>query len=144
LISWTFHGRDIIAPVAAFLAAGGDLAKVGSPVVSPILLEQFKSAQFEPDGSWLCPVDSIDHFGNVQLSCQSLLEQLKLGCSLELELVDGGRLRVPVVATYGDALPGSTVLLRDSQGRLELAVVHGSAAQKYSLNNCRNVKFWLQ
>jgi S-adenosyl-L-methionine hydrolase (adenosine-forming) len=63
--SSTFHGRDIFAPAAAFLAAGNALvADAGQAVHSPVLLPNLAPQQIA-ENAWNGLVVSVDHFGNV-------------------------------------------------------------------------------
>ena len=61
-VSSTFHGRDVFAPFAAFLALGGSLAEVGPPIQS------FKTLTWpEPtrtDQGMRGCVLYVDHSGN--------------------------------------------------------------------------------
>src|ERR1700721_2376183 len=67
-VSATFHGRDILAPVAAHLARGLDITEVGGQIdladlVSlPAPTSGVQDAEAEGGGM------SVDRFGNVQLS----------------------------------------------------------------------------
>lgn len=63
-VSHTFHGRDIFAPVAAHLAKGLDLARVGKPLVDPVMGNFAEPTQLT-DGRWRGTVLSVDSFGNV-------------------------------------------------------------------------------
>src|SRR5438874_1072915 len=47
-VSPTFHGRDILAPVAAFLSLGGDPAELGGPVTQWVPHE-LPAASLGPD-----------------------------------------------------------------------------------------------
>ncbi len=148
-VSSTFHGRDLIAPVAAYLAGGGDIGQVGPAMDKVELLQPLPEATRLPDGSWQVGVETADHFGNVSLSVAHGLMDLIRGrlaqadaCSRPTVLLSvatsttahpSAQFPCCVVGTYGQCTPGQTVLLLDSQGRLELAVVNGSAVVRYGL-----------
>jgi S-adenosylmethionine hydrolase len=62
--SMTFHGRDVMAPVAGMLADGKSLRAVSRPVNDPILLD-ITPANSEQSGR----IIHIDHFGNATTNC---------------------------------------------------------------------------
>jgi hypothetical protein len=122
-MSSTFEGRDRFAPAAAWLARGVALADLGSPV--ELMVRQ----------SWPEPhvfadrvageVVHVDRFGN-------LITNFDRGTWSAL--VEASRVRVAgcpearLVRTYDDGADGELVALFGSTGRLEIAVVRGSAA----------------
>lgn len=115
--SATFHGRDLFAPAAAQLMAGARFEDVGPLVLDPVVLE------FPAAAGGLGEVIDIDHFGN----CITNLPGAGSG------FVDAAGVRAPVVRTYGEAAAGDVVALTGSTGRLEVAVVNGSAADRLGL-----------
>src|SRR6478672_2410369 len=61
-VSATFHGRDVFAPVAARLAAGGELAEAGTPLEPDELVRiELPSAAIEP-GALEALVTGTDSF----------------------------------------------------------------------------------
>jgi len=118
--SHTFHGRDIMAPVAGMLAAGATLSDVARPVDDPVLLEVTPT-----DGrQGVARVIHIDAFGNAttDLSHELLGERRLKGVRFKGR--DLGRPR----RTYWDVAPGKPLALIGSSGLLEIAVRDGSAA----------------
>jgi S-adenosylmethionine hydrolase len=123
--SATFHGRDLFAPVAAWLAGGGDPARLGPAVPDPICLDwpEATSAGGVVRGAVL----GADGFGNLLTSVRA--SQLPPG-PLRVEV--GGR-PARLVRTYGEARPEELVALVGSSGRLEIALRQGSAARALGL-----------
>jgi S-adenosylmethionine hydrolase len=121
-VSRSFHGRDVFAPVAAYLANGVPLNELGSPLTDPLLLPIAEPQQTST--GWQGEVIHIDHFGN--LGCN--LRQRHLAGLTQPVLKIAGH-SAPLVRAYADAQPGQLVALLDSAGWLSLAVVNGSAAQ---------------
>lgn len=123
--SRTFHGRDILAPVAAHLAAGLDPSRLGSPLAQ---LEMLDCAQPRKEKCRVVgEVLYVDSFGNLITNIgpdeiAGLIEPSRL--TIEC----GGREVAGIVPTYGAALAGELIALFDSQGRLEIALVNGNAA----------------
>lgn len=105
--SATFHGRDLFAPAGARLAAGLVRFDDAAPIHDAVRLPP------DPAGT----VRAFDHFGNALTNLPGRSDGTVRWRGRE----------VPVVRTYGDAAPGTLVALTGSDGRLELAVVDGSA-----------------
>ena len=65
----TFAGRDILAPAAGHLAAGAQLAELGSPVDPSGLVPGLVSLpEVRDDGAIVAEVWWVDRFGNCQLN----------------------------------------------------------------------------
>lgn len=127
--SATFQGRDIFAPVAAYLAAGASLVDVGSPIVAESLAPTPWPNPLKATGCVVGTVIHVDHFGNLISNIdRSLLEQFTVG-KVAIESVQAGRL----VDTYGDRAPGQLIAYFGSSGLLEFAVVNGNAATTLNL-----------
>lgn len=124
-VSPTFHGRDILAPVAAHLAGGLNPAELGPPLASLTTLAWPRPAVSSQRGAG--EILYVDSFGNLisNLTCDNLSP---LGEVADLVVECAGRSVAGISRTYADTRPGQLVALFDSQGRLELAVVGGSAA----------------
>jgi hypothetical protein len=123
-VSPAFHGRDVFAPVAAHLAAGGALDAVGPALARDALVRPAASEPTWSGGALRGEVVHVDRFGNLITNLR-LAAGATPGAVVELD----GR-ALPLVATYGDAPPGALVALVGSTGRIELAVNGGSAAAR--------------
>ena len=142
-ISTVFHGRDIMAPVAAALALGMDLAELGSavsaascvqlnlpqPVIGFNSIEGHSIEGHSIEGHSIeGQVLSIDGFGNMRTNIrESDLAALPAGTWI----VHIGAHSVPLkgMMTYADAAKGSLLALSDSSGFLEIAINQGNAAE---------------
>ncbi len=121
--SATFHGRDLFAPVAAWLARGGDAALLGPPVSDPLRLPWPRARRTAEGLEGECL--TADHFGNVLTSIrQEDLGQLPGAAELRV-----ANRRARWVRTFGEGRAGELLALVGSTGRLEIAVREGSAAQ---------------
>ena len=121
-VSSTFHGRDILAPVAAHLSLGVSPDKMGS-----ITRDYRRISWPEPhlrshsaDGQ----VVFVDHFGNLMTN----LGRIHVG-SGPLRVYFGSDV-IPQVTTYGEARPGELVALFGSSDLIEIAEVQGNASRK--------------
>jgi S-adenosyl-L-methionine hydrolase (adenosine-forming) len=138
-VSHTFHGRDIFAPVAAYLAGGTAIEEVGPAIDRADLVSlTFPEARLRDRG-----LDSsvlfVDAFGNCRLAGQpDDLAALRDG-----SLAPGDRFRVrvgtewhevPWHATFGAVPVGEVILYEDADyAGLAIAVNQGSAAGRLGL-----------
>jgi S-adenosylmethionine hydrolase len=126
-VSSTFHGRDVMAPVAAHLSLGLDPEKLGPPMEGPAQLdwpEPLVSA-----GSIEGEILDLDSFGNLITNVDA--EMLAGIADVEkVEVRLGEHRAVGIQSTYADRPEGTLIALVGSAGRLELSVVGGNAADK--------------
>ena len=118
--SSTFHGRDIFAPAAAYLARGVHLSRLGPPVSDPVRLRE--PLAVEEDEAIVGEVVSLDRFGNLVTNLPG--KRVGEGSGVEIE----GR-TIPVVQTYADVPPNSLAAVVNSDGCLEVAARDRSAAK---------------
>ena len=121
-VSHTFHGRDIFAPVAAYLAQGVPLRELGTLISDPFLLS-LPQPEKTRDG-WIAHVTIIDVFGNLTTD----LPASEIG-NHPIILHLHGRKIDQVVTSYGHRPAGELVALVDSEDYLEIAQVNGNAAK---------------
>lgn len=124
-VSPVFHGRDLFAPAAAFLAAGADLEDFGAEINKPIVL---KLPNPEPtENGWIGEVWAVDHFGSLETNLRAgLLPGNKLS---RIRVLIAGKEIVGIAKTFADGKTGDLIALVDSAGRLSICVVNGNAAQ---------------
>lgn len=123
--SRTFHGRDIFAPVGAYLVAGVPLTTVGSPVdPATLMLHPLPPVQQTRDAV-AGIVQACDRFGNLITNIPGDLVD-RLAAGQRWVVIANGR-TVPGRCTYGDVATGETVALTGSHGWIELAVNGGNA-----------------
>lgn len=129
-ISATFHGRDIFAPVGAYLSKGISIKDVG-PQVSNFVDLDF--GDFGIDGPFLIgEVIFADNFGNIITNIPevAVFKFSTFGSQIEVN----GR-KVSFVQTYGFVGKGEPLALIGSHGFMEIAVNKGSAALQFGLKN---------
>ena len=130
-VSDTFHGRDILAPVAARISLGINPELLGPK--QPRLTElDWPQPQLEA-ARLVGEIESTDHFGNLitNITRQDLAgiaqhQPLRVRC--------GDHHNIPIVRTYGAQPKGTIVSLVGSTGQLELAIVEGNAAETLKLS----------
>lgn len=129
-ISSTFHGRDIMSPVAAQLCKGLDARELGPacPADTLVRIRRQTRGVRSVDGWLAVEVLDVDHFGNVILDL-GVAAHPREGALRIRKQAHAKALLVPIVKTYGNADEGSLVALVGSSGEWELAVVGGSASK---------------
>ena len=124
-VSATFHGRDVLAPVAAHLSLGTDPALLGPPARDWVRLAV--PAPRPVMNGFTGEIVFIDDFGNIITNIPAdwseVPDVLTVG---DLTLTRSFRW----VRTYGEATPGTLVALPSSIGLLEIAVARGNAAER--------------
>lgn len=124
-VSSTFHGRDIMAPVAAHLAGQqGRVRELGEAVTSWVPLS---IPAAEPgDGGVAGEVLYLDPFGNA-------ITNLPADCCAEATTLEVAGRTLPLVRTYADVAAGAGCALVGSTGWVEVALRDGSAGSGLSL-----------
>lgn len=126
VVSDTFHGRDIVAPVAAHLSLGISPTSLGPKVADWMRLQE-PLPRRTPSGL-IGEVVFLDHFGNLITNIPGAEYVALSGNAGRVVVGDRGVDRR--VRTYGEATPGTLVSLVSSSGRLEIAEVNGNAARR--------------
>lgn len=121
--SFTFHGRDIFAPVAAHLVTGVPLADLGTPIDDPVRLPDQAPSRMA-GGALHATVMHVDHFGNLITNLPAdWLGQAQWTIEVHGETVPA------ISPTYAAVARGMLVAYVGSGGTLEVAVRDGNAAQ---------------
>lgn len=125
----TFHGRDLFAPAAAHLSAGGSLAALGAEVdAAHIARPRIDPPEVAP-GALTAEVAGRDRFGNVSLLAHRT-DLVRAGLAsgpLTLRADDGRAVDVAGGTRFGDVAPGELVLYEDSNRVLSVARRGGDA-----------------
>lgn len=123
-VSRTFHGRDIMAPVAASMAHLPMPTEVGRAINDPIMLPLEPAAKH----SKTAQVIYMDHFGNAwtNMAAENLPRPFK-AVRVRDQLL-------PLACTYSEVESQRGLALINSADLLEIAVRDGSAAQQLDLH----------
>ena len=126
-ISDTFHGRDIFAPVAAFLARGIAPEEFGPPVTDPCRLSlpvpRIWGDQIRGE------VIHIDSFGNIVSNIARVDFERAVG-ERRFRILINGKVIDRIHRTYADRERGQTLALFGSSDLLEVAVADGRAERR--------------
>ena len=131
-VSSTFHGRDIMAPVAAQLAGGMEPEEVGPRlrrdelITIPVAGAEVSQDQRKITGE----IIAIDHFGNLLTNVpEKALYDLLHGKDLAgLEVMVRNITIKGLQKTYTQEAPGNLLAIIGSRGFMEIAVNKGNAA----------------
>ena len=124
-LSSTFHGRDIFAPVGAYISKGMDIADVGRKISDFVDLDFGKGKKLGSVVEGM--VIFIDGFGNILTNISSDLISFQPG---DIMVIDNK----PVVfqRSYGFCKELEPLALIGSHGYLEIAVNRGNAAKFFN------------
>lgn len=141
-IAATFHGRDILAPVAARLAAGLDPEQVGPPVAVSALV---RLADLEPlvdhrTRTISGRVEQVDAFGNLVTNIKTVLLREVYGPGQVQVLARCGQGEAGGLATtYSELAIGAAAVLGGGRGFLELVVNQGRASDYFQASKGESV-----
>ncbi|MBR8831071.1 MAG: Adenosyl-chloride synthase [Chroococcopsis gigantea SAG 12.99] len=135
--SKTFHGRDIFAPAAAYLAGGLPLTILGSAILAENIVTLPLHSPRMVAGEIIGEVRSIDRFGNLITNIPAAMVEDRSWCAVVADTV------IPSRTSYGEVSPGDYLALVDSNGWIEIAVNSGNAREKSGANIGTAVKIRL-
>ncbi len=127
--SMTFHGRDIMGPVAGHLAGGLSLDKLG-PQPNRYTLLEIPLPQTR-DETIIGQVVYIDHFGNCVTNIPRQMIETHFAAPDRVKVVCGDSPVGRIEGTYAFVPAGQAVALYNSMAMLEVAVNQGSARERF-------------
>jgi len=143
-VSNTFHGRDIFAPVTAYLAKGVDPAKFGDEITDFV---RFNAPKPKPvDGKTLRGVVlKVDRFGNLVTNfTPQEVPALFQADPPPFKILIGQREITEIHTNYAQGAPGSVFGILGSMGYLEIVANRGSAAQILGLGKGSEVSLVME
>jgi S-adenosyl-L-methionine hydrolase (adenosine-forming) len=124
----TFHGRDIFAPVGAYLASGFGLEQLGQEIDPATLVKLPIPSVRQTDEGVVGCIQYCDRFGNLVTNIPA---DIVLGKTWSIQVAGH---TIKGCQTYGDFPTGSLVALIGSHGWVEIAVNGGSAQLRLQIN----------
>jgi len=125
-LSQTFHGRDIFAPVAAWLSRGKLRKSFGAVIDDWIRLDW--PAPRRVGKSLFGTVLRVDRFGNLITNISAGDLACPTSTPLEIEIDIRGRTIRQLCRAYAEAVSAEPFAIIGSAGLLEISVRQGSAA----------------
>ena len=126
-VSGTFHGRDVFAPIAAWLSRGVPLEQVGPRMEAPVRLK-IPVVRKVREGLIQGAILSIDQFGNAVTNLRP--EDVPPASKI---ILTGQREVASFRKTFGEGAAGELFMVPGSTGYLEISLKNGSAASALDL-----------
>jgi S-adenosyl-L-methionine hydrolase (adenosine-forming) len=124
-VSNTFHGRDIFAPAAAWLAAGREFSELGPQLADFQRIDWPNPMRVQ--GTWKTEVIYVDTYGNAITAFPAELTQ-----GVQFVLLPDGT-RIPFERFYSAVPAGRPLAVLGSSGFVEIAIHKGDAASELGL-----------
>ncbi len=129
----TFHGRDIFAPVGAWLSKGVDMSKFGEPIDDYTKIS-IPEAALSDNNSLTGEIVSIDNFGNaISNITRDNLNSLDTAESGDRFRVIYNKAPLTFVSFYAESKGPVLSAIINSSDRLELFVDKQNAADNYNI-----------
>lgn len=142
-VSDTFHGRDIIAPVSAWLAKGINMSSFGESCKDWVRLK-FPEPKKIDEGVYEGEIIHVDRFGNLITNVPSFLINtavIENRKSLKVEI--GGRIIDKLKKSYSEGSVGEAILVIGSSDFLEIGTFLQSAEKMLKVKKGDKFKLYL-
>jgi len=130
-VSNTFHGRDVFAPVAAWLTKGWQTPSMGDEITDYKKFSMPKPK--EAEGGLKGVVLRVDAFGNLitNFRAEHLAENAQENGNFKMQV--GTQAVIKLVDTFAHGAAGEPIAYVGSSGYIEIGVNKGSAARTLAL-----------
>ena len=128
-VSNTFHGRDVFAPVAAYLSKGVDSSKFGEEITDYVRFVAPKPKSTAPN-AWKAIVLKTDKFGNLMTNITAKEIPQIFDVSANAFKITVGKAEVTkLLSNYAEGTPGELFAILGSSGFLEISTNKGAASR---------------
>lgn len=128
-VSNTFHGRDVFAPVAAYLSKGVDTAKFGEEISDYTRFAAPKPKAASPN-NWKGVVLKSDKFGNLITNITAKdIPEIFDGSARPFKITVGKAEISKICASYSEGAQGELIAVLGSTGFLEISTNKGPASR---------------
>jgi S-adenosyl-L-methionine hydrolase (adenosine-forming) len=137
----TFHGRDLFSPVAAHLANGVELSKMGERITN-LVTYRWAVPITDSDGiqGWII---HIDRFGNLISNIPEEMIRDSIGGS-RFRIYVGNTILDEIVNTFGSVHDGEPAAYIGSSGTLEIAINKGNAQEMLGVQKGAQISIFIQ
>lgn len=137
----TFHGRDLFSPVAAHLANGVPLSKLGERITK-LVTYRWAVPITDSDGvqGWII---HIDRFGNLVSNIPEEMIRDTIGRS-RFRIYVGNTILNEIVTTFDSVPDGEPVAYIGSSGTLEIAINKGNAKEMLGVQKGAQISIFIQ
>ncbi|MHA1581663.1 MAG: SAM hydrolase/SAM-dependent halogenase family protein [Candidatus Baldrarchaeia archaeon] len=143
-VSRTFHGRDIFAPAAAYLANGVPIENFG-PLLDEYEILSFSKPHVRKD-QIEGEVIYIDGFGNIVTNIYSeILEKVGIGEEDKIKILLNDELEkvLKICKAYNEVKKGEFLAIIGSGNFLEISINQGNTAKKLNVKEGAKIKIKL-
>lgn len=136
VVSQTFHGRDVFAPIAAHVARGVPIEEFGHALQIDELVQLPPLSVRMESGKLIGCIVHIDRFGNAitNLKREEFERWLTMQPTHKWIARIGTSQFNRIARSYADAAPNQPLILFNSYGLLEVAINRGHASNELDLN----------
>ena len=127
-VSHTFHGRDIFAPAAAYLAKGEKPINFGKSISKDDLVKLPTHKLIKTENGFEGIVQYIDHFGNIITNIPN--KDIKDKITGKVKGFNFDRL----VSNFAEGEDGKPTAIKGSSGYIEIFIYKGNASKLTSVN----------
>ena len=132
-VSNTFHGRDIFAPVAAWISRDVPLQQLGNELEEPVLMEIPMPARVK-EGLIQAAIMAVDHYGNLVTNLTpGHLPEFDPAKPLPFKILAGNKQITTYHKNYGEAKQGEIFIIEGSTRYIEISMRGTSAAAALGL-----------
>ena len=127
-VSRTFHGRDLFAPVAAWMARGIEPFRFGNEIGDPVRLD-WPRVRRAAENEFAGAILHVDRFGNLisNFPAQDMEKVVERG-NIAFQYWIKDQLIQAIYGSYAEAPAGQLFAICGSSGYVEFSVRNGSAA----------------
>ncbi len=139
----TFHGRDIFAPVAAWLSKGEDPLKFGEQIDNYMKISIPRPSLTE-NNALTGEIVSIDNFGNAisNITKDDIMKLAPVERNNKFKIICKNK-QLPMVNYYAENETSNLAAIINSFGHLELFVYKDNAADKFDIKTGDSVSISL-
>jgi S-adenosyl-L-methionine hydrolase (adenosine-forming) len=123
-ISSTFHGRDLIAPLAAYISDNVSIKQFGIPYSLPEILSPFVRSRMD---TVPLSIFHIDHYGNIITNLRSFEMDKSMKAIQTISI--GSNMVSKWIRSYDEAPENTPCLIVGSSGLVEISAKNNSAAR---------------
>ena len=133
-ISSTFHGRDIFAPVAAYITKGVSFEDIGNKIDNFVDMD-FGRGEVA-DNTATGKIIYVDRFGNLitNIAGDLLLKLLDYNKKIKIS-IGKKRIEIPFAKSYGFVKKGEFLATVGSSNFFEISMNQGNAAKKLNVKS---------
>ena len=144
-VSSTFHGRDVFAPIAAYISLGRDIRIFGKEIswddINKLSCEKIRISYEKITGS----IIYIDEFGNLttNVSCELIDKWIVNAAEKKLLIMryKNNRKKLRKVDAFGKLKDGELGIICNSNGLIEIVMKKKKASQKLKLQIGERIQF---